>query len=159
MHRATSTLGTIAVFFAMTNYAWADWNYTRWGMTPDQVVKASKGSVHRFDGVAAGEGGPVEHARGVVPVGNGSMSASFYFDSTGLREIVLTSPYVTVCGSAVDELNGKYGQVTGSGRMGMDYAWARWRATESNLWVDLNSMPDGCRVQYTPLVTNAGEGL
>lgn len=43
MHRWMVGLAALAVF--APGAARADWEYTKWGMTPDQVVKASNGAV------------------------------------------------------------------------------------------------------------------
>lgn len=69
-----------AVFF-LTNLIWspafAAWSYTEWGMTPEQVLKASKGEIY-----------PVEHSRsgadmhklsGQITDGKFKFYASFFF--------------------------------------------------------------------------------
>ena len=38
-------LAVALVFGVLVPQAHADWEYTKWGMTPEQVVRASKGSV------------------------------------------------------------------------------------------------------------------
>lgn len=38
-------LAAIPIFAAVVSSARADWEYTKWGMTPEQVVSASKGAV------------------------------------------------------------------------------------------------------------------
>jgi hypothetical protein len=45
--------------------AFADWSFTRWGMTPQQVVHASKGRAALFDGsLSGGTTGWPEGAKG-----------------------------------------------------------------------------------------------
>jgi hypothetical protein len=38
-------LAAIAIFVVLAPHARADWEYTKWGMTPEQVAGASKGAV------------------------------------------------------------------------------------------------------------------
>ena len=62
----------------------ADWEYTKWGMTPEQVVHASNGAVLQNKARSAGEGSGLEiRADGEFVAGSLRFDVSFGFDGAG----------------------------------------------------------------------------
>lgn len=76
--------------FCLATAAHADWQYTKWGMSPDQVAKASAGKVtigagdpgDRYDGATIG-------ATGEYVSGDYHFDAVFYFVDNKLSDIRL----------------------------------------------------------------------
>lgn len=60
----------------------ADWEYTHWGMTPEQVASASKGAVNEIPPAQRDKGGITESAaKGTYSDGAMKMSVGFLFDT------------------------------------------------------------------------------
>jgi len=84
-------LGVAAAGILLTQPAFANWKYTSWGMTPEQVAAASKGTVKvgsgeagdRMDGYDVGD-------TGQYVSGNYQFDATFYFQRNGLALVHLT---------------------------------------------------------------------
>src|SRR5690349_20260767 len=79
--------------------AFANWEWTHWGMTPDEVIAASDGKV------TAGEPKPEQSIQGFEHRATGSWSqygfdfvSDFYFDpGTGLRIVALSMAEPAKC--------------------------------------------------------------
>jgi len=96
----------------------ADWQYTRWGMSPDQVVAASGGAVQlgpppsgkTYDGLTG-------RARGVYQEGGASFDAYFHFDqANGLSKVALERTGGTACAAIHAGLVARHGQPAKSTR-------------------------------------------
>ncbi|MDB5407551.1 MAG: hypothetical protein JWL84_2463 [Rhodospirillales bacterium] len=79
-----SILAAIPIVVMLSPYARADWEYTRWGMTPEQVVKASGGHVKLLQGAEQRTVAPdMRHeAEGTYSDGSVSLQVRFTFDPT-----------------------------------------------------------------------------
>lgn len=124
--------------------ALADWQYTRWGMTPDQVIAASGGAVHRKSlteqeiNASFAQAGLADLLEGTYSAGGRSFDATFRFARTGLETVLLRfdEPAGTAaCSGLRDDLLGSYGTPVEE-RRGV------------TTWLDRRS---GNRVSYTSL--------
>ena len=68
-----------AAWSMLATQAAADWEYTRWGMTPAQVVAASHGTVHAIAPQRRGGPGVVTQAEGTFSAGKIVLEVSFGF--------------------------------------------------------------------------------
>jgi len=104
---------TIAITLTLCSSAQADWQYTTWGMSPEQMVEASKGSAiivpadpqqsrYGFDCVV----------KGSYQSGYTAFSLTGCFDNQHLKVIVLTfpgQPSSADLDDIVSALSAKYG--------------------------------------------------
>lgn len=147
------------VSLCATAPAEAHWQYTRWGMTPAQVVAAAKGKVQRADPAADAEMpyGSKE-AVGTYDTDGRNLRASFWFKNGKLSRVVLANEDEDTCYAIRRDLLSAYGKSAAqSGRM-----------IETNVWLDRargnrvqfsNWGTGGCDVIYAPLPTKASSGL
>lgn len=71
----------VALGLAVAGTAAADWEYTKWGMKPDQVTAASKGAVKAVPVDAAANIRSMQRkAIGAYKAGSVEYEAQFYFD-------------------------------------------------------------------------------
>lgn len=77
--------------------ALADWETTRWGMTPEQVIAAVPGAVATAPALGTDVKGMHQLARAPFADGGIAMTASFLFDSSGLAFVGVTLEDVTQC--------------------------------------------------------------
>jgi hypothetical protein len=145
--------------------AGANWQYTKWGMTPEQVQSAAKGKLSPVatPGCAACTSIPLLAGDYVV---NGQVfRARFEFtDGTALFKVVLAMPSTGRtwgCNDLFDSLIRRYGApawqapLTGDGSLPN----ARWLDSRDNNTVSFNdvSLQTGmCEIQYSPLASGKG---
>jgi hypothetical protein len=146
--------------------AGANWQYTKWGMTPEQVQSAAKG---RLSPVATPGGCPactsIPLLAGDYAVGGQVFRARFEFaDGNSLATVVLAMPSTGRtwgCNDLFDSLIRRYGApawqapLTGDGTLPN----ARWLDSRDNNTVYFNdiSLQTGmCEIQYSPLQTGKG---
>jgi hypothetical protein len=91
----------------------ADWQYTRWGMTPNEVVAASKGTVQLGkppEGRTYLQDSVTGLAKGTYQTDGASFAAYFHFDkSSALAKVALERTGGTACAA----LHGKLGERLG----------------------------------------------
>lgn len=119
----------VLVFALSPARARADWEYTKWGMTPEQVASASKGAVTVIPPGKREKGGIVESgAKGSYAMGAVKMDAGFLFEAkTGLLVCVV----YTVINMAQNEMLetemvkrfGPPAKSSNLGGMGKDVKW------------------------------------
>lgn len=133
----------------------ADWAYTNWKMTPEQVVKASKGLVQLVTPQEAGGDGSnlAFAARGVYPAGALRFDVSFGFDRTDGHLAVVTYSIDRASQNPTlkDWLIGKYGQPQSKGA-GED-GGERWRWTapgKDEIELTIPEGKPGFVIQYAP---------
>jgi len=101
-----------AATFCTAFAAQADWQFTKWGMTLDQVLTASKGAVHKV---------PYDHGKNVWDIDRGAEGTlsqagiayrtEFYFDSRGTLQIVRQTPAdLSQCPAVQKAAEAKYGK-------------------------------------------------
>jgi hypothetical protein len=84
MRIVTGATLTLAMLISPIRPAAADWEYTKWGMSPEQVVKASAGTVLLTKARPAGDGSGLDmRAQGTFASGGMNFDASFGFDAAG----------------------------------------------------------------------------
>jgi hypothetical protein len=105
----------------------ADWEYTKWGMTPAQVVNAAKGAVLETKATSAGEGSGFEmRASGEFVAGSLRFEVGFGFDGAGrLGFVTYTTRNPAQNGAFKDWLIRKYG-VPQSGKTSEDGDVETW---------------------------------
>lgn len=113
MNRLT-TAALAAALLTLPTAAHADWSFTRWGMSPDQVIKAAKGKAQPM------AGGPGDRVMDMDPRATGgpfsfegrAYMANFYFDldgGRGLRVVRLNLLDQGQCDALGAELEKRYG--------------------------------------------------
>lgn len=138
--------------------AHADWQFSRWGMTPDQLVQASGGAAH-LEAIppGAGESETIE-AVGTLVSGELGFNVSYQFHDRRALTRVYLSLTRGECFRAWDALKGKYGEpLYNSGDPIL--ATADWRSDAENMKIEIMSGTNVCRIMYAPLRTGDGVGL
>jgi hypothetical protein len=151
--RASLGMACVLGLGTLATGARADWEYTRWGMTPDQVVAASGGAV----GLGAPpEGKTYERleglARGRHQVDGATFDAYFHFDQAGgLAKVALERTGGTACTVLLSQMMTRYGNPERSTRT--NFATIEtWRdATRKNLvrYVLVGELP--CTITFDRL--------
>jgi hypothetical protein len=134
----------------------AHWQWTKWGMSPAQVIAASKGTVEHAD-PAADETMPygVKEAVGTYDSNGRSMKASFWFKAGKLSQINLSSGDQDDCFSIRRDLGSLYGQPLS--RSSMSTVWSDKAKGNRVQLVDWGAQ--GCDLVYAPLATSQSTGL
>src|ERR1700743_641397 len=146
----------VAVFGAIVAApAYADWNFTRWGMSPAEVVQASSGSVHPFDNGQMTSDGQKIMAEGEIHSGDLDLQMRFLFSKDGLSSLNASLP-LTQCDALTTALKGRYGEGTPTSAY-----WMEWVASQDNFPIKRIFFPavNQCVVFYSPLRTRNGQGL
>lgn len=144
-----------------TQPALAEWQYTTWGMTQEEVVAASDGKALPNPEI---EGQSTSEAIGalMVPYSSGKFKfrTVFNFDrkSSLLTRVSLQLIDGSKCGFLLGALSQKYGEPTGSESTLTEVR--KWRDTvNQNAVIYLRIGGDYCTVEYKPLVSENEEGL
>lgn len=104
--------------------AHADWQTTKWGMSPEQVLTAAPAGavLKRVD--PRGEGGAKIEVDGTYSAGDHQYDASMFFDpSAGLSSVMLVQRSVGDCTATLSALVQKYGQPSGTGAPKQPAIW------------------------------------
>ncbi len=160
--RCVTALLAPAILCAALRPAAADWQYTQWGMTPDEVVAAADGAAHpntdrnldadglRAELVAPWQGETV------------AFTAVFIFNARDKLHYVTLNPIGAMSCPAVSQtLLAHYGPPGSKARMG-PAAIMRWDdVAGDNLVVYLDLGLGNCTVQYSklPPTRPSGKGL
>lgn len=159
--RATFAVIT-ALGLAFAAPAKADWQYTRWGMSPQEVVAASKGA-SRLDRAPPGHEvfDASLGASGGYETQGYTFRSEFYFDGAQrLKGIRLMLTDFSKCDSLLDLLLGLYGSSGGIDKFG-----ASWVDVSNGNKVRLTKMggigtsAPTCFVAYSPLSGSGALGL
>lgn len=136
-------IAALAVFFPAS----ADWQFTKWNMTRDEVIAASNGTLHavvpseklRFwDQDIGAEGTYTENSLDFV--------SRFYFNKAGQLKIVRLMPNdMSTCPLLQLYLAGKYGAPAGAGKSSPN---TTVRAFDE-FWLDQDN---GNTVRYTDII-------
>lgn len=142
--------------------AYADWQYTRWGMTPEQVTAASSGKV------TVGPGDPQEEypsakigASGDYSNGEFSFKAKFYFANGKLVDVRLKLVSADLVGDGYkikNALDGRYGKpFSESGGL---MPIITYQDAENNNRIDLVMIGNrSTMLEYRPLRDASSSGL
>lgn len=156
---AIAAVGIASLMYAYP--AQADWQYTKWGMTPAEVTKASGGKAG--PNADTSQSTSDETAKLTLPyvTGDLSFSAYFLFDN---RTDKLTSVRLKLsdgsrCGDLYRALALKYGNPDRPSRSALMTS-AGWRDSANNTNVVFMEIGKGsCSVAYGPLSSAANKGL
>lgn len=135
----------------------ANWQYTQWNMTREQVVASAHGNAHPVvgkpeDRVLGADLG----AEGTYATADIKFKSQFYFDVAGrLRIVRLTPVDDSQCQSLADSLNGIYGDPVESS--GITKFW-RDIAKGNGIRITYLSAKE-CIVVYTSLGSSGANGL
>jgi hypothetical protein len=146
------SLKTPMVFGALLTFsapAFADWQYTRWGMTPDEVAAAAKGQAPLNSGT------PGQTMEGYV-VGNvgtyqtmtREFSVVFYYQSEKLSRVQLKTS--GDCFPLMNELRATYGHPNFDNRSPV-VRQLTWRDHDGGNTVTFSGMDPSCSILYEPL--------
>lgn len=101
------SLATVAFAFAAAS-AHADWQYTHWGMSKDQVLLAANGALSPTS--TRDPGNPYVGLRGTYATSDHSFDASLYFDAgDALASVMLSQRTAQECAKTLADLQSKYG--------------------------------------------------
>ena len=147
---AVAALATIAVATPSA----ADWSFTRWGMTPAQVVRASGGTAQLHDMPANPGQTYIVRAIGTVRSGDLTFGAHYRFENDRL---VVVSLYLRqgTCIGVLSGLEDKYGRRTPS----QFVAGYNWTSQADNVRVEFEGSGTECNVSYRPLRGRNSAGL
>lgn len=155
IRKAGNALTALLLASALPGSAVAHWQYTRWGMTVDQVIAAAKGQVrpetgHSFKGTDLG-------ASGTFSSGSRQFTVRHYFGTSGLGRVHLSLMGDEACRSLKDDLQGIYG--TPIEERGGSMPAFTWLDVAKGNRIFL-SLPGGiCMVQYSPILSGDASGL
>jgi hypothetical protein len=154
-------VATTALAFATP--AAADWQYTKWGATIDQVQKASKGALQRCDNA------PVCSERSLpnsaVQLYGGYTTGQFNFSAypmfnrhtSRLDAVALELSDPTMAGALGAALRSKYGEPVNASR-GSTMSTSTWR--DRNDEITLMTIGErNATLRYSPRATASNKGL
>jgi hypothetical protein len=137
----------------------AHWQWTRWGMTPDQVIAASKGTARVGNREKSAQGDGTADVVGSYDAGGRIFTAKFYFQRGLLAYVVLGSRDWQACVQTVRDLQAVYGK---------PIEWSDGGVASNATWLDqtrgnrvkIVAVPEAyCELQYSPISSAAASGL
>lgn len=155
MNKRSIRTALVALALAVSAPAAADWQYAKWGMSPEQVVAASKGKAELFTDKER----PTVLARSTYELDDFKFTVQFAFTQRKLSDVQLRANGVT-CGLTLrQKLDETYGPPTTQSPGALETT--TWRSTASGNLVELMVVPlnpIACLITYRPL-PKAGKGL
>lgn len=139
------------LLLALSSFSFADWQYTRWGMTPDEVIAASNEKMEKFNapnGSAAGV-----FLKSKYQSENHTFTAYFSFSRADNKLYMVSLSSTSGGRSCVDltkSLIEKYGQPSNTTNVGSNKYGATWESVDNNKIVFLLAN-DKCHINYTPV--------
>ncbi|SFR81524.1 hypothetical protein [Sphingomonas jatrophae] len=138
--------------------AQAHWQFTKWGMTPTQVITVSNGMARKGEGDASAQGDATREVVGDYAAGSFKFAVSYWFDGTGLTRVTMSQHDDAACRELQRDLTAKYDEpVEYEGGSVQRRMWAD--KPSGNRVVLISSNLAFCELQYAPLVSRAGAGL
>jgi hypothetical protein len=150
-----------------------DWEYTKWGMTPQQVVSASKNLATEASDLRPDSDGNVTKLIAPYQSGKFSFEAQFGFDATDrLASVTLvlndksagmdmgadTNMDHGVCYDLLVSVNTAYGPPQGGGSVHMQYSIETWQDQKNKNNVTYTVLDGvGCYVQYSAIKSTAAD--
>ncbi|WP_027517832.1 hypothetical protein [Bradyrhizobium sp. WSM1417] len=155
---------SIGVFLATTSAASADWQYTKWGMTVDQVVAASKSQMKRCSAVCNKQKTANETALlyGSYQSGDLPFTAFAFFDNQThkLAIVTLRLDDPSKGNQLIGSLRAKYGEpATNTRSQIMDFMV--WRPAGDQIDITRIGFAEdqSYSLSYHPRLTNSNKGL
>ncbi len=141
--------------------AFADWQYTKWGMTPDDVSEASEGTAVLPDTAIelVGSNPPVHLLTAPYALADGSLQfqAHFFFHDSQSLEMVLLEPFVQDCVTVYRRLEETYGH--GIRHRDQIISSAKWFDRENGNVVFFAEISDtSCSLRYRRFATPGEAG-
>jgi hypothetical protein len=150
-----------------------DWEYTKWGMTPQQVVSASKNLATESSDFLPDSDGNVTKLVAPYQSGKFSFEAQFGFDaadrlasvtlvltdrSAGMDMGADTNMDHGVCDDLLVGVNTAYGPPQGGGSVHMQYSIETWQDQKNKNNVTYTVLDGvGCYVQYSAIKSTAAD--
>lgn len=151
---ARTYLTVAAMIFAFP--AAADWQYTKWGMTPNQLTSSVPGGVHTNDDRSRDATPMIARLYSDYSGGGMDFIAYFYFDgSDRLARVSLEPKDMGKCSDLRFELSNAYGQPHDTSISAVTDL-AKWWSEETGNIVVFLQIGSGCAVTYSAL-KEAGE--
>lgn len=150
----------VALVLAWPGSALADWQWTRWGMTPEELVAASAGNVRLVsaDGIESDRGG-VKLAEGTFVAGRFQFQADFRFFGGRLAGVALRPPGEQ-CGDLEYWVLDRYGERDGRTQYAGSFVW---RLEDVNTEVSFaqtgSRTGPSCGLRYRAIRHSGNEGL
>ena len=160
-------------FLICSSAAKAAWEYTKWGMTPQQVVSASKNLATEASDLRPDSDGNVTKLVAPYQSGKFSFEAQFGFDATDrLASVTLvlndksagmdmgadTNMDHGVCYDLLVGVNTAYGPPQGGGAADMVYTIETWQDQKNKNNVTYTVLDGvGCYVQYSAIKSAAAQ--
>jgi len=143
--------------------AYAHWQYTKWGMTPEQVVASSANAAHLDKGKPGDEiDGRLPEVLGDYTSGDYKFSAKFYFGQHGLDFVNMNLEDGAQCLGLRRDLDGLYGKPFAAVDRSILHA-ARWQDDKTQNEIQIVSIGEGgktlCTLGYKPLLSSNSGGL
>ena len=139
--------------------ALADWQYTKWGMSPAEVALASKGAASISNGQPGDRYAGAEiGAVGTYQSGDYSFDAVFYFVANKLADIRLKlANSASQAYRLKNDLDGVYGKAFDESKS--LYHLITYHDVPKNNRVDLLIIGDKATLEYRPLKDGSASGL
>ncbi len=155
-----TVISAFAFSFVSTS-AFADWQYTKWGMTTEEVITASGNEASTPSKPDIIEGGVVEHLLS-APYSTDSLdfTANFWFgkQNNKLKMVELKLSDVNRCQHLINQLNLIYGYNKPEKTSLMDFYG--WKDEKSGNTVSLMVLSDRiCDLRYQPIAKPTEKGL
>lgn len=163
-NRTAVILIALSLSMAAAKCSFADWQYTKWGMTSQQVVEASQG---KASPIAEEErkGKSTDTAESLLSApyvaGKFNFEVSFLFDrkTSKLSRIHLSLIDPSLCSELLESLSGKYGEPSLVKESSV-FSRKEWRDKEHENGVQyLFIATPSCSVTYWALSTDDNHGL
>ncbi len=149
----------VVAVLRMTTPAWADWQYTQWGMSPEEVQSASNGTAlvnqdRKLDTTDLKAGLTAFYRGDKRP-----FTAVFLFDATGKLAAVTLNPTDRISCDSIDQsLDAHYGAPASLDRQKFGQT-VRWNDVEGdNAVVFLDLGMGNCSIQYSILPPTHQDG-
>lgn len=154
---------SVLILLSATGSASSDWQYTKWGMSPQQVVAASSGKAKPYPGGhkigTSPNGQPVYETHfAAYRSGPFGFRASFAFaENKGLIVVALTADSPSDCGDIKNSLLSKYGRpALDNESIGL----TKWFDQPNNNIISIITLGAFCSIQYQPFSRGGGaDGL
>jgi hypothetical protein len=160
-----ATIAAAALLTAATAPAGADWQYTKWGMTVNQVMTSSKGQMKNCGAVCEKQRSATETALLYAPYQSGDLpfTAFAFFDNQSKKlafmSLRLDDPSKGF--QLIGALKAKYGEPASSSRSSNLMDILVWRVGGDQ--IDVTRIGFGgdnsFTLAYRPRVTNSNKGL
>lgn len=145
--------------FGVAEIAHADWQYTKWGMTPEQVITASKGaaSMRDFDQGLGSQFPVTKELQADYASGRHTFTVKFNFENGGLKGVSLYRKSPETCYELRQDLEAVYGKPWQKSDDRFSSMWT-WLDREKNNTIVLIEIKS-CLLNYSSLHMEAAKGL